>query len=206
MWCHELKCLAMTVCWWNSLLGLFGVNRLGCQPSIYIGLYIFAGRVPFTKNQFCVLSKIGTVAIIEILGDDYAAKIKITTLTSKHWFLTFLSTCVGSMCWCSAQSPVAKGVLQLHWGIWNCLCCLVIAILYYVMPLFYVSNCRGWGGGASKLCEERCFQNIFHIIGLCIGAKRLLPPTESLSVTLTFGQVSAPRNAAYLWCYAPTSK
>lgn len=71
-------------CCWKSLLGLFGMTGLGCQPNL--GLYIFARIVTFSNNHFSLFSNIGTVVIIEILADVYAAKIKLTasTLTSKH--------------------------------------------------------------------------------------------------------------------------
>lgn len=118
---------------WKSLLGLFGVTGLGCQPNL--GLYIFAGRVTFSNNHFCLFSNIGTVVIIEILADVYAAKIKMatSTLTSKHWFLTlYLSTCLGSI-GCSAQIPVTKECYSCSTVLeFEIAYCLVVAILYYL--------------------------------------------------------------------------
>lgn len=37
-------------CCWKSLQGLFQVTGLGCQPSL--GLYVFAGRVTLSNNNF----------------------------------------------------------------------------------------------------------------------------------------------------------
>lgn len=76
-------------CCWKSLLGLFGQpNGLGCHPILYLSSshYIFAERMVFSDSHFYVLSNAGTIVIIEILADVYAAKVKnaTSTLTSKH--------------------------------------------------------------------------------------------------------------------------
>lgn len=68
--------------WTDSPMGL-GVN-----PALHLSSshHIFAGRAAFSNKHLSLLSNIGTVVIIEILADVYAAKIKNTTstLTSKH--------------------------------------------------------------------------------------------------------------------------
>lgn len=72
--------------WTDSPVGL-GVNpTLHLSPSHYI----FAGRIAFSNKHFYLLSNTGTVVIIEILADVYAAKVKNAVISINTVFQTLI--------------------------------------------------------------------------------------------------------------------